>query len=152
MTYTLAADGSSDRVLLPLLTWSLERHGIGSVLAQWADFQRIPPQPNLAARLNRAIDLYPCDILFVHRDSEGQSRDIRCQEISDAVAGLATIRHVPVIPVRMTEAWLLFDESAIRRAAGNPNGRQDLHLRPVRELERLADPKKTLHDAIVRRQ
>ena len=30
---------------------------------------------------------------------------------------------VLVIPVPMTEAWLLLDESAIRRAAGKPAGR-----------------------------
>ncbi|MEZ5353198.1 MAG: hypothetical protein R2762_11225 [Bryobacteraceae bacterium] len=56
---------------------------------------------------------------------------------------------MPVIPVRMTEAWLLFHEGAIRQAAGNPNGSQDLHLQTVRTLDKLPDPKRTLHDAIM---
>ncbi len=52
---------------------------------------------------------------------------------------------VPVIPVRMTEAWLLTDESAIRRASGNPNGKVRLDLPPVSRLEALPDPKVELH-------
>ena len=48
----------------------------------------------------------------------------------------------------MTEAWLLFDEAAIRRAAGNPNGAMPLDLPPLDRLERLPDPKRVLFDAI----
>ncbi len=58
------------------------------------------------------------------------------------------VRHVPVIPVRMTEAWLLIDEPAIRRAAGNPNGRNPLDLPALKDLEALPDPKEVLHDAL----
>jgi hypothetical protein len=35
---------------------------------------------------------------------------------------------VCVVPVRMMEAWLLIDEMAIRRVAGNPNGRIPIEL------------------------
>ncbi len=49
----------------------------------------------------------------------------------------------------MTEAWLLADETAIRSAAGNPNGREELNLPEARRLEDLPDPKKVLHDALV---
>jgi hypothetical protein len=48
----------------------------------------------------------------------------------------------------MTEAWLLADEIAIRSAAGNPNGREDLSLPDLRRLEDLPDPKRVLHDAL----
>ncbi len=48
----------------------------------------------------------------------------------------------------MTEAWLLADEAAIRRAAGSPSGRVDLGLPTFAELERLADPKQRLHEAL----
>ncbi|HUT94205.1 MAG TPA: hypothetical protein VMY37_32390 [Thermoguttaceae bacterium] len=54
---------------------------------------------------------------------------------------------VPVVPVRMTEAWLLFDEKAIRRAAGNPNGTDPLQV-PVRQAEDIPDPKAVLHEAL----
>ena len=50
----------------------------------------------------------------------------------------------------MTEAWLLADEAAIRSAAGNPSGREDLHLPDVRRLEDVPDPKAILHQALAR--
>ena len=48
----------------------------------------------------------------------------------------------------MTEAWLLSDELAIRTAAGNPNGREDLNLPELHRIEELADPKAVLHGAL----
>ena len=50
----------------------------------------------------------------------------------------------------MTEAWLLLEESAIRRAADNPNGTIPLHLPGVAALEGLVDPKKRLFDLLER--
>lgn len=147
MTYTLVADGTSDRVLLPILTWSLRIRGVTPVTEQWADFTRIPRQRNTEDRLRAVLDLYPCDVLFVHRDAEGQSYASRRAEVA-SVLRWALVRHVPVVPVRMTEAWLLADETAIRSAAGNPNGTDNLNLPEVRRLEDLPDPKKVLHDAL----
>jgi hypothetical protein len=49
----------------------------------------------------------------------------------------------------MTEAWLLADENAIRCAAGNPNGRENLNLPSLRNLEQVPNPKKVLHDALI---
>jgi hypothetical protein len=87
--------------------------------------------------------------LFVHRDAEAQSPDDRRAEILNAAQHLE--RNPPaicVIPVRMTEAWLLLDEAAIRSAAGNPRGRLPLNLPPLASIERVADPKETLFQAI----
>lgn len=53
-----------------------------------------------------------------------------------------------MIPVRMQEAWLLVDETAIRRAAGNPNGTAPLELPGSSRLEDLPDPKTVLHDTL----
>ena len=147
MTYTLAADGPSDRVLIPIITWSIKQCDAAPVVEQWADFSRMPRQPDTQARLRTAVDLYPCDVLFVHRDAEGQAPDLRRGEIADALRR-SDIQHIPVIPVRMTEAWLLANETAIRAAAGNPNGREALNLPDVRRLESLPDPKQVLHDAL----
>lgn len=149
MIYTLAADGASDRVLLPILTWSLKQHSATSIIAQWVDFSRIPRQRNTEERLKTAMDLYPCDVLFVHRDAEGQTPDLRREEIANALSQ-TSVRHIPVVPVRMTEAWLLADETAIRSAAGNPNGTEDLNLPDFRRLEDLPDPKKVLHQALAK--
>jgi hypothetical protein len=49
----------------------------------------------------------------------------------------------------MTETWLLVEEQAIREAAGNPRGRVDLEIPGLREIERIADPKETLGQALL---
>jgi hypothetical protein len=148
VTYTLAADGTSDVVLRPILTWSLKQHETTPVVEQWADFSRVPRQRNLEERLKTAFDLYPCDVLFVHRDAEGEPSELRRAEIANAL-NQTLIRYIPVVPVRMTEAWLLADEKAIRSAASNPNGRENLNLPDVRRLEDLPDPKRVLRDALI---
>jgi hypothetical protein len=84
--YTLAADGTSDAVLLPILTWSLRQQAVSPVVAQWADFNRIPRQRNTEERLRAALDLYPCDVLFVHRDAETQPSHLRRAEIANALS------------------------------------------------------------------
>lgn len=148
MIYTLVADGTSDAVLVPIISWSLKQREVTPVVAQWADFSRIPPQRDAAARLRTVIELYPCDVLFVHRDAEAQDPSLRREEIAQALRQTEA-RHIPVVPVRMTEAWLLADEFAIRSAAGNPNGTEDLNLPNLRRLEDLPDPKRVLHDALI---
>lgn len=95
------------------------------------------------------LDLYPCEILFVHRDAERQPVEWRREEIAGYVNN-AHASHVPVIPVRMTEAWLLVDELAIRSAAGNPNGTESLVLPGIESLEDIPDPKQVLYDALVK--
>lgn len=149
MRFTLVADGASDAVLVELLTWSLIQGGASNVSGSAADFSRMPRLQGLGLenRLSVALELYPCDLLFVHRDAEGSPPTMRRIEISNAVRGLG-VRHIPVVPVRMTEAWLLLDERAIRHAAGNPNGREDLRLPAIRSLEGLPDPKQVLHEAL----
>ena len=56
---------------------------------------------------------------------------------------------MPVIPIRMQEAWLLIDEQAIRTAANRPNGQAPLNLPRRVSLESLPDPKRILYDALV---
>jgi hypothetical protein len=60
----------------------------------------------------------------------------------------APIATIPVIPVRMTEAWLLGSERAIGFAAGNSNGTQILDMPPIRDLEDLSAPKERLYQLI----
>jgi hypothetical protein len=72
-------------------------------------------------------------------------------EITDAISQVKSVQVPPfvcVIPVRMQEAWLLFDEAALRRAAGNPNGHQVLDLPDVAQLEELPNPKNILHELL----
>jgi hypothetical protein len=147
--FTLVTDGRFDRVLLFPLIWLLRQHASSdiSIQREWADLGTFHPKPTgLAEKIATALYLYPCDLLFVHRDAEKEDPAQRYEEIRVAILG-ADVPVVGIVPVRMTEAWLLFDEQAVRRAAGNPNGRERLPV-PVADPENVADPKELLHDAL----
>ena len=149
LRYALLGDGSSDRALLYILTWLLRDHGVAlPIQAEWAELRDLPNPPRqLADRIRTCLELYDFDLLFVHRDAEAVSHEARVEEIRkvlDTVDDWDPPRAICVVPVRMTEAWLLFDESAIRSAAGDPSGRQPLS-RPTRAWDRLPDPKAVLH-------
>ena len=91
------------------------------------------------------------DLLFVHRDADNTSAEARYREIEAAVRGLRQERMswIGVVPVRMTEAWLLLDEAAIRKVVGKPGGRAPLDLPAPEHAERVADPKERLRDALL---
>jgi len=152
--YTLISDGSSDRALLPILTWVLREKGkISRIQPEWADLSRLhsPPQ-TLRDRIIISIDLYPCDLLFVHRDAEKEDPEKRYEEICSALNeasenGFRT-PAVCVVPVKMTEAWLLIDEPSIRRAAGNPNGKEPLNFPDLSKIEQIPDPKERLFEIL----
>lgn len=144
---TLVTDGSSDQVLLPILRWTWGRLTNAALELTWADLRLARRRTqNLSERLALAVELYPCTLLFVHRDAEKQDPALRRREIE--AANETTCRHVCVVPVRMQEAWLLHDEAALRRAAGRPSGKDDLQLPPANRWEDLPDPKQVLHDAL----
>jgi hypothetical protein len=152
LRYTLVSDGSSDRALMPLLTWLLRQH-LGDdcpIQPVWPDLTRLPRRPKgLEERVRAALDLFPCELLFVHRDAEGDPLEQRLEEIKTACAALGEeVTLVRVVPVRMQEAWLLFEEAAIRRAAGNPNGRAPLEMPPLKRLDKLPDPKEALYQLL----
>ncbi|QWR77399.1 hypothetical protein [Candidatus Magnetomonas plexicatena] len=153
--YTLLSDGSSDKRLIPILDWLLNEHCPElTVQSEWADFSRLPQKPKtLEDKIQKSIELYPCNILFIHRDAEGISHEQRIQEIIQAVKTVS--KRIPeppsicVVPVRMQEAWILFDEPAIRKAAGNPNGKIKLTLPDFNTIETLSDPKGYLMDLLI---
>lgn len=150
LRYTLLADGPSDIRLTPLLSWLLRQHFPHCAInADWADLTRLPFKPqSLVEKIHWSLELFPCDLLFIHRDAENEPIEKRIEEIGAAKARVTEHDHVPfvcVVPVRMQEAWLLFDEAALRRAANNPNGRDNLSIPAVRRVEHLPDPKAKLH-------
>jgi hypothetical protein len=151
LDFTFLADGSSDAILINPITWLLEQYlrsrGV-AVNGTWADLRRLRhPPKDLRQRIDSAIDLYPCDILFVHRDGEREPLARRVAEIESATKAIDTLA-VPVIPIRMQEAWLLIDECALRRASGNPNGTVPLDIPPIEQLEAIPDPKHLLHELL----
>ena len=152
LRYTLVADGPSDQALIPILTWLLRQVvGPKPIQGEFSDLRRLPNPPNrLAERIDRSVELFPCELLFVHRDAERATIEHRVAEIRRAVrkTSVATWPMVCVVPVRMQEAWLLIDENALRGAAGNPNGKEPLDLPRIETLEGLPDPKRTLHELL----
>lgn len=107
---------------------------------------------DIASRLlagTRLMRPHP-DLIVVHRDSDNAGTDKRREEIAyGAQCSGVDARILPVIPVRMTEAWLLLDESAIREVAGNPRGRMDLCLPKPHEVESRSNPKKILAEVLL---
>lgn len=151
LRYTLVGDGPSDRALMPILRWLLLQSGIVLPLSpSWADPRRLQAKTNkLVDRLPQALNLYPCDLLFIHRDAEKEAAEVRYAEIAEAIGQLkAPPPTISVVPVRMTEAWLLTNEDAIRRAADNPNGKVKLNMPSIAEMENLPDPKERLNEIL----
>jgi len=152
LRYILVSDGTSDRALLPLLNDLLQRchSSLKEIQAERADLSYVSPKPqSLAERIFKSIELYEPDMIFIHRDAERETREQREHEINQAVTtvkqSLTEQKHyVKVIPIRMTEAWLLFDEAAIKRAAGNPNAQTKLNMPDLKAIEKASDPKTLL--------
>lgn len=151
LRYTLLSDGSSDSALIPVLTWLLQAHLVDCAIQhEWADLRRVPKplKDTFSKRIKLAVELYPCELLFIHRDAEKEPRQKRVDEIRKAKEEAGESVSVPtvcVVPVRMTEAWLLFNETALRRAAANPNGKHPLQLPDLTKLEDKPDPKELLY-------
>jgi hypothetical protein len=144
-TSTLVAEGSSDQALIPLIEFVLDAYcDIPHVTTFASDFVVGPLQERVA----QALTFYPCDMLFVHRDADRELVSKREKEIRAAVQISNAPTVVCLIPIRMTEAWLLVDELAIRRAAGNTSGKVKLGIPPIASLEGQTDPKSVLFAAL----
>lgn len=152
LSYVLTAEGRMDQMLMPLIDWALVNHAQTEFRGRWADPSVFSDRSkDVATRLAQTLLYYPSDIVFVHRDTDKATFVTRIQEIADAHK--ASSDETPVlcvVPVRMTEAWYLFDAVAIRKAASNPNGRSSLNLPNARQAQRLSDPKDRLEDALLR--
>ncbi len=146
--YTLVADGSSDQALLPIIDYTISQNFPELIFSGVAASGLPAPRYGLAVRLQAAMKMFPCELLFVHRDSEAQQPENRFQEIAEACQNIQ-LKVIPVVPVRMTEAWLLVSEAAIRKAAGNPAGRNRLQIPSLRRIEATTEPKEILFSALV---
>lgn len=152
-TGLLIREGTSDEPLGAHLEALCVERGIDVVIST-PDLSRLPSPPGkgVTHQLSAALELMKpkkVDVVFIHRDADGAGVVARRDEINSAVEAEGSgLLHIPVIPVRMTEAWLLLDEQAIRDVAGNPQGRVNLNLPTLKQVESIADPKATLMDAL----
>ena len=156
LNFTLVSEGSSDEALIPHLRWLLQQKGVAiPIESTWADLRRLPRNidiSGLTRKISLSLELYPCDLLFIHRDTDKDTINTRKQEIINAIEQISEESQpkifVCVVPIRMTEAWLLFDEKAIRHASGNHNGDMPLDLPRIRTIEDIADPKELLNNKL----
>jgi hypothetical protein len=147
------SEGSSDLPVADLVEALFLDEGIAVHLSR-PDFSLLGKVPkDVRSRIEAGFKLLrqQADLVVVHRDADNVGAAARRLEV-DTAANLAHVAGavVPVIPIRMTEAWLLLSDVAIRQVAGNPRGRMDLELPKIHEVEGVADPKELLRDRILR--
>ncbi|MBN2798478.1 MAG: hypothetical protein JXX28_04960, partial [Deltaproteobacteria bacterium] len=139
-------EGPSDDVLVPILRWMMQQLCVDEPEVRWIDYRHLGTGRTLASKVDAALRLQPCDLLFIHRDADKQPPELRYAEIRAAAAAQP---YVGVVPVRMTEAWLLVDEQAIRQASGRVTGKAPLGLPRWGRIEEIADPKALLQEALL---
>lgn len=153
--FTLIADGSSDKVLMNIIKWLLD--DLFPKLPNYGNYcdlrmlQKPPKKYEVIEQVKLAEQYYPFDILFYHRDAESNSNSIVEERIAEVKKQLEEVYHpktIFVIPVRMMESWLLFDEIALKKAAGNRNYNKAIELPSINKLEGLTNPKQKLHDLL----
>ena len=147
MRFVLVCEGSSDAPLANHIRRLLVEcgcpHPRGDVFYRGS---------RLADKVRKAVERSSdLDLLFVHRDADNAGAEARFREIEAGVGDALPngSRHVAVVPVKMTESWLLLDETAIRKIVGKPKGKQPLGLPPVAKVEATSDPKEVLRNAFL---
>lgn len=142
--FALVREGNSDDGLAVLIRALLARAGVPGVIGAPRDYKG-----TIMEKLEQVLseDVVP-DLIFVHRDADARDPAGRYTEIGTAATQLRTSdKVVAIVPVQETEAWLLTDESEIRRVVGRPGGKAALGLPAVQRIEDTSDPKGLLKAA-----
>lgn len=137
LAWSVVADGGTDSLLVPIIQWAVHRLDPGVEILEPEFRKRIGTVAEFLAKYETGAML-----IFVHRDSENLGIDERLTEFE----ALERQGVVPVVPVRMSESWLLFDGPAIASAAGSPSSQ--VPVPGVAEIEAIPDPKDRL-DALL---
>ena len=139
LTWAIVADGGTDRLLVPIVRWAIHRLDPEVEILE-PEFRKRDTKISIDAFL----DAYRSGamLIFVHRDSEGLALENRLGEF--ASVGRSDV--VPVVPVRMSEAWILFDGPAIARAAGSPSS--PVAVPRIAQIEDISDPKDRLDELL----
>jgi len=148
----LVCEGVSDEWFLPvLLQRAIQRLCNEGRVEVQVEVEVVVADHQRPAAIIDALDEVPrFEVLLYHHDgAPAATARSKVDEIRRAVTAARREPLVAVVPVRETEAWLLADHAALVAAVG----RQVLPLLLVevpraKDVEALADPKKTLNTAI----
>lgn len=162
----LYAEGPTDYAFLPPLLLRLATELCACEGRSAVDFSPVEPlnHPREADELPREQRIVHAaerhrgawQILFVHADADSDPRAARAERVDPALRALGEAfggegLGVGVIPVRMTESWLLQDGDALRAVLGTTLSDKDLGLPPSpRAVESALDPKSLLDGAFRR--
>jgi hypothetical protein len=133
LTYVLVADGGTDRALTSIVDWAIHRLDPAVEILE-------PEFRKREGSVQDFLHAFQTDamIVFVHRDGESATLEERLAEFE----AIERNDVVPIVPIRMTEAWLLISGPAIAVAADHPGA--DITVPPIGQLGTIADPKHRL--------
>ena len=138
LTWSIVADGGTDQMLVPVIEWAIHRLD--------PDVEILEPEFRKRRGSVRAfLQAYESGamLIFVHRDSENLALADRLVEFD----GITRPNVVPVVPVQMSEAWILFDGSAVAKAAGSPAA--EVRVPGIGEIESIRNPKERLDELLL---
>ena len=150
MRFALIAEGPADTPLVAVLARLCGSLGIADVEGEHV--RGLEVGRTISARATALFEEDPdYDLLFVHMDGDKEGLELRRQRIDTALVDCRVpCPYVRVVPVRMTESWLLVDVQKIREVAGFHDGTADLDLPPSpSRIEAIRDPKSRLRKALV---
>ena len=150
--FLLICEGSSDAALIPHIRRLFVENGQDDPQGNAWHGSR-PLSEKIREGLQHSSE---CDLLLIHRDADANQEthsagpEKRYAEIDEAVRSSGFDGPCAgIVPVRMTESWLLLDEAAIRRVAGRPQSDATLRLPPPAQVENVSDPKERLEQALL---
>lgn len=152
--FAFIGEGTSDKGLISHLIELCQLCGADdavNIQLDWSKYQEKVGH-SVSEKVSAALsEAQNADLLFIHRDADGRDPTSRYEEIAEAIESLGvSIPYVAVVPIQETEAWLLLDEDAIRRIARKPKGRMRLNLPSPKQVEKIANPKERLKEALAK--
>lgn len=139
LTWSIVADGGTDLMLVPVIQWAIHRIDPDVEILEPEFRKRRGSVEDFLRTYNSGAM-----VVFVHRDSENLTLENRLREFH----GVTRADVVPVVPVQMSEAWILFDGAAVAKAAGSPAA--EVVAPVVAEIENIRNPKARLDELLFR--
>lgn len=106
--------------------------------------------------LQAAKESYGYHILIVHSDADENSDKEAFENriypgfslVEDEVGKICK-NLVPIVPIRMTEAWMIADKNTLKEEIGTDKDELQLELNfPIKNVEAIAEPKEKIKKAI----